>query len=302
MKTITARWDGPARGVAFDLLKVEARREYQVPYHRHEFAEIFWLSRGECRHPLNGRLQTLRRGDLCFLRPADAHTNEVARDAQFEITNLMFSAATLTDLLRRHAGVFGPLWNRGEPFHMADDQLARLDELALQLARQPRDLFHLERFLYELAALLSPAPAEVELPPHLPDWLRAAIVEIHRPDRYRPGVAGLVKAAGRSHEHVAREIKRHLGVTPSEIVNWARVRDAQIRLTMTRRPITEIATESGFESQSQFFAVFRRLTGTTPLRYRRNPSTTRTDLSTSASVLKKDWRKTANTASRMKSR
>ena len=52
-------------------------------------------------------------------------------------------------------------------------------------------------------------------------------------------------------------------------LNYFRVARAQRLLASTEKPILEISLESGFCNQSYFGVIFRRLTGMTPLKYRR---------------------------------
>jgi AraC family transcriptional regulator len=47
-----------------------------------------------------------------------------------------------------------------------------------------------------------------------------------------------------------------------------RVERAQEILRETRTPLAEVATQVGFETQSHFTSVFRKLVGATPKHYR----------------------------------
>lgn len=83
------------------------------------------------------------------------------------------------------------------------------------------------------------------------------------------GVAGLVRAAGRSAEHVSRSLRLHLGKTPGQLVTAARMEYAGKELRLTSKSVLEIALDCGYAKPSRFFAVFRQHYGTTPHRYRR---------------------------------
>ena len=58
------------------------------------------------------------------------------------------------------------------------------------------------------------------------------------------------------------------GTTPHQYVMRQRVERAQEHLRATRTALAEIATLVGFETQSHFTSVFRRLVGATPKHYR----------------------------------
>jgi len=65
-------------------------------------------------------------------------------------------------------------------------------------------------------------------------------------------------------------VKEFTGRTVMQIVQEVRIRQAQHLLERTSRSCTEIAYEVGYGDQSYFIKHFKRLTGTTPARYRRS--------------------------------
>lgn len=62
--------------------------------------------------------------------------------------------------------------------------------------------------------------------------------------------------------------KKRTRKTFSEYVNDRRLDYAKFNLMETDKNITRIGKEAGFNSQSQFFTLFRKKVGTTPLKYR----------------------------------
>ena len=83
-------------------------------------------------------------------------------------------------------------------------------------------------------------------------------------------VADLAARAGLSEAHFARAFKSTTGVTPRMFVEQRRVARARRLLEgKPPTPLSAIALDCGFPSQSQFTVAFRRQTGVTPGRYRR---------------------------------
>lgn len=269
-RPVRMRWE---RGVWWHMVRTEARRSYQMPYHDHDFAELFWLVAGSCNHLLNGVAETLTKGEAVFLRPADAHREGVKRDGEFAVTVISFDRRVMEALRRRHPAVFGVWWpaRAADVFRwrLGDGQLGALNEAAIQLSRMPPTRFSLEWFLYQAAHIWQPAGPDHEMLPRLPDWLARAVAEFRRESSFRDGVGGLVRLAGRSHEHVTRTCRKHMGMPPVQLVRHLRVEEAKLRLTMTGAAAGEIADSLGFGSESHFFRVFRDATGMTPTRYRR---------------------------------
>ena len=61
------------------------------------------------------------------------------------------------------------------------------------------------------------------------------------------------------------------GISPKEYVLKARVAAAAKLLNDTDREILDIAQTTGFNSISNFYNVFKRITGCSPAQYRQNP-------------------------------
>jgi transcriptional regulator GlxA family with amidase domain len=72
------------------------------------------------------------------------------------------------------------------------------------------------------------------------------------------------------HPHYAmRLFRKHMGMSIIDYLTRQRVAEVQRRLLTSDEPLLSIAHQSGFGSASRFHQAFRRLTGTTPDRFRR---------------------------------
>ncbi len=81
-------------------------------------------------------------------------------------------------------------------------------------------------------------------------------------------VTELAQAVGMSQYYFSKLFKMSTGTTPHQYVMRQRVERAQAKLRETSVALSEIATQVGFETQSHFTSVFRRLAGHTPKHYR----------------------------------
>ena len=87
---------------------------------------------------------------------------------------------------------------------------------------------------------------------------------------HKIGLNQVAKDVGISPGRLAHLIKDYTGRTVSQTIQEVRVRQAQQLLQRTSKSGAEIAFEVGFGDQSYFIKHFKRLTGTTPARYRRS--------------------------------
>ncbi len=231
------------------------------------------MVQGSCRHSINGEEEILNEGTLVLMRDHDAHCLRPMSRSSFTFTNLAI-APEITDRLRSaYSDTFEQLYVQPGrlplSLRLAEAGHDQLKYQATLLAQSPHDTFHIERSVMEIWALFLDHKQGARL--QCPEWLSQACLRAEEPSVFREGVPGLVRAAGRSHEHLARETRRWLGKTPSQIITEARLKRAAHWLRLTRRSVTEIALDCGYEDPGQFFRVFREHFHTTPRKYRSMP-------------------------------
>ena len=83
-------------------------------------------------------------------------------------------------------------------------------------------------------------------------------------------LADLAEAAGLSRMHFAAQFRAATGCRPHDYVLQYRIEQAKQMLTGTDMTLVNVALSVGFQTQSHFSTVFRRLTGSTPARWQRN--------------------------------
>lgn len=82
-------------------------------------------------------------------------------------------------------------------------------------------------------------------------------------------LAEIAAAAGMNPYHLSRAFKQETGLAPHQYVLRRRVERAKALLAETELSIVEVGFRVGFQSQSHFTNIFRRLTGVTPRAFRR---------------------------------
>jgi AraC family cel operon transcriptional repressor len=240
--------------------------------HDHTFMELFWVEEGEGVELHNGRERTLRFGDLALIRARDAHAF-AARDSSlpFSFVNIAFPLEMWRGQVRRWPEFRGRFFDDTK----SDVPLIRLSEVEIAYLRQGsyllqsgvRDKLTVDSFLSSVLALLSKREKS-HRSRLLPDWLAKAYSTIQIHPHFRGGTASFARLAGRCPEHVAREARRHLGRTPTDIVNEARLLYASEQLSVTNRAIVEIAGDCGWDNLGYFYDLFRARFKTSPRRYR----------------------------------
>jgi AraC-like DNA-binding protein len=79
----------------------------------------------------------------------------------------------------------------------------------------------------------------------------------------------LARLACMSYSKFRKVFKEYTGFAPAQYIQEVRINMAKEILTNTSQSIKEIAFELGYENRDYFFTVFRKVTGMTPVNYRR---------------------------------
>ena len=116
-----------------------------------------------------------------------------------------------------------------------------------------------------LGATLAPIEVVGGLPPRR---LQKVFSHIRENINRDLSVNELAQVVGMSQYYFSKLFKMSTGTTPHQYVMRQRVERAQEYLRETHTPLGEVATLVGFETQSHFTSVFRRLVGATPKHYR----------------------------------
>lgn len=103
----------------------------------------------------------------------------------------------------------------------------------------------------------------------LPDW-RLRRVQTLVEERFDEALtlADLAAAAGVSRMHFAAQFRAATGLRPHDYLLAHRVARAMAQMTESTELLARLALAVGFQSQSHFTTVFKRLTGATPAAWR----------------------------------
>lgn len=153
--------------------------------------------------------------------------------------------------------------------HASSLLLQRLGERLLQEMRG--DAFCAlarEGILLEIVAELGRNAAAARAAAVPPAWLMRARDFIHEHALTPLTMARVAQAAGRHQIHLAREFRRHFGMSVCGYVRELRTEHAALLLKQSRQGIAEIALACGFSSHAHLCRELKARYGLTPSQYR----------------------------------
>jgi AraC family transcriptional regulator len=167
--------------------------------------------------------------------------------------------------------------SRAEPVKFSDPLVgAAAQQLLAELHKGPgTDEGFMERLAgvmleQTLRTLTTPGSRGIH-PSHVHFFrLQAVLNFVHDNPTRNLSVSKLASLAEVSQAHFCRIFRDAMGVPPHRYVLAARLDLARKLLTQSSLPISRIAEESGFSSQSHLTACFRSAHSTTPAQYRAN--------------------------------
>ncbi|MEO0913366.1 MAG: AraC family transcriptional regulator [Pseudomonadota bacterium] len=257
---------------AFRLTRKDLPEHPPVLEHYHDFFELLLIEQGEVYHWINRVEEVLKPGHVVFIRPQDCHALQGVAGTGARILNVVFRPETAAHLRERYseevAGRF--FWQAGHlpaTLRLHGSQRERAINAVLTLQTSHRtSLARIEHFLLSVMTHVLDAGDVVD--DRAPAWLLSACRAVREPRVFRRGATGFLDAAARSQEHVCRQTRRHLGLSPTQYVNRIRIQHAAMLLSATDRPLSDLAADCGFENLSYFHRLFREQYGTTPKKYR----------------------------------
>lgn len=230
---------------------------YPPMFHTH--AELIYVSRGSIQTTVDGENHTLSAGELCVLFPYLTHTYGASPEAEGLI--LLFdpgvTAFTNTLLTKRPT------------HHYTDGRfLAPLLDRAVTMLKNenPKTATgYLNAILGELLEVLP-----LEDAPDATGNMAIRVLEYCADHFQRPiTLKTVADALFISQSYVSKIFSHKLRYSFREYINALRIDQAKRLLQETDQPITDVIFACGFNNQSSFNRVFRKLCGVSPKDYKK---------------------------------
>lgn len=249
------------------VLKQESVQE-TYPLHTHDFYEFFLVTKGRATHVVNKSVQIVERGSLVFVRPSDEHCYDFYKSQYFEFYNVGISVDMFKSLNGLFSGHAVELDRSKLPRHVKlnDNEIYILEGFLKELRKTKTDYEYDICFsktacfvIYKM--LTKPEFSENKI---IPEWILNAIDEMSKKENFTVGLSRLVEICNYSQEHINREFKKYMKVTPTQYINKLRLRYSYELLKTTDLEIIDVSQSSGFNNLSHFYSEFKKTYGCSP--------------------------------------
>lgn len=242
-------------------------RGLSYPLHLHPHLELFFMLSGETTVTIRGQAQTLTPGSLAVIFPNQIHSyraHSAESRATLVICELARTGGYVDLLLRSH-----PKNPFLKPELLHPNVAFAIGEMTAEHRGKENGSVYAPLIQLVLARVLP----LLHLSRNKSSDYRELTYQIadHVGGHFRDPLTltELARKLGVSKFHLSHVFSEKFGQSFSSYLTKIRLACACGMLAETARSVTEIAEESGFESQRTFFRVFRQQYEETPLQYRR---------------------------------
>ncbi len=155
------------------------------------------------------------------------------------------------------------------PGGMDVEEAYRLIDRYSQKCESYNSIRDIDTLTYQMLMDFTDRVAKARMPLSMSDEAYASILYINEHLNEPICVDNVAEAIHRSASYISKKFRQEMGFSVGQYIIHARINEAKSLLLYTGKSLNEISTYLCFSSQPYFQNVFKKVTGMTPLEYRR---------------------------------
>lgn len=254
-------------------------REIYVPLcatHRHNYFEISYIIKGSCTNVINDRLYPLDSTACHIIRPTDTHKYLNAptkpNAEQYKHIDIYVEPSMFEKVCNSISPTFYDEIMHSEQavvFHISNSLIQTITTKINALIFKNATDQILEIFLhFVLTTLLSAYFEQMHYrTTNYPKWLNDLLQKLQSIDYLSMTIEQLAAQFNYSAAHLSREFKKHVGIKLIDYIKNERIKYSLSLLQSQNLKIIEITEILGYQKQSTFSSLFKKIMKCSPKEY-----------------------------------
>ncbi len=244
---------------------------HSMPYaHYHNHHELYYLLNGKATYWIGNEMYHLQAGDFVFAPQGEIHQTNY--DGAKNIERLLFIFND--EFIGEEYALYVAQMTQKKHIRLSQDSLSEIHSIFNKIEfESTNDSPYKKAFQKNYMRLLLLCIARYglsdipnELSPTL-EIIRDAVRYINENFSQQLDVNSLAKSYSLSLGYFSKQFKKYTGVAPSEYITITRIKAAQKMLATTKKSITEVAFDCGYNDSVYFTRMFKKITGMPPKKY-----------------------------------
>ncbi|MGJ8731099.1 AraC family transcriptional regulator [Listeria aquatica] len=272
-----------------DIYVSKHNRFADYPAHSHQFLELNYMLRGECKQVIEGKEETLQEGELLLLDIGCHHSIKATGENDILI-NILFRDQSinlewLTGIKKKNSLVYDFLLNSAVDGQRMKKYIifksANIPHIKRVLEQIIVEYFLDEEFSTKMITLYLPilfTELVRKCDTYLSDEVKNLYSETNNialntlqliEKEYRElTLSGAAASLGYNKNYLSNVIKKKTGETFTELVNKQKLLAADLLIESTSLPISEVIEQVGFQNKTYFYTLYKKKYGMLPLEKR----------------------------------
>lgn len=233
------------------------------PKHYHSFYEIYYLEQGVCHYLIEGKLFEMDKGDIVFIPKGQIHKTSYEDVHSRLLINCSGEYLKNADL--REAFVY-----RNENY--SREIYGIMKEIEKEYLRDDKfsqDL--IKGYMQQLLSVVYRTKNHYTNTRHQNRYVNTALDILETEFTTDVSLGALAEKFGISAEHFSRIFKKETGLGFNEYLSLLRLKKAEAILKKNETAsISEVAFSCGFNDSNYFCEKFKKVYGTSPLKFRKS--------------------------------
>ena len=245
--------------------------------HYHNYYEIFVVTKGKTMHIINEKSSVIHSRQMYIIRPSDVHQavqidreqcqhfNIATTEEEFKKT-CDFLSSEIFGRINKETEISFILTN--QEYHYFIDLVNKINLVhsERQESRELKILHEKQLLCYALSLYFEKSSLEVTYP----QWFEDLLQKINSPQYIDCKVQDIYKMSNYSPPILIKYFKQYTNVTIIRYLQQIKINYACNLLETTNFTTLEICGKIGYDSLSHFNAIFKKITGYTPLEYKKH--------------------------------